>query len=213
MVVVIVIGVLSALAIPSLRLAIYDCHAYQDAGAIMQLFREARMRSVARGSAVLVSLDVQSTRGLVNLYEAVEQDPNDASGKLNRPVATCRAPMAWSWPATGAVTNGKGMNFVDGIALNGTPETDADIETAIYVYTAANGTTAPAASTPPVFLCYTPLGRSYLTSTNPPSFNGQMPTTSVIAVSITRGAAPGVGTLRSVIVEPNGMPRLLSKVL
>ncbi|HEV3190578.1 MAG TPA: type II secretion system protein, partial [Polyangiaceae bacterium] len=37
MVVVIIIGIMAALAVPSMRLTTFDRHAYDDAGAIMQL--------------------------------------------------------------------------------------------------------------------------------------------------------------------------------
>src|SRR5580692_12345519 len=54
MVVVMIIGVLAALAIPSMSLASYERDTYNDAGAIMQLFREARTRAVGRGAATLI---------------------------------------------------------------------------------------------------------------------------------------------------------------
>ena len=48
---VIIIGILAALAIPSMSTARFDRHAYNDAGSVMMLFRVARTRAVARGDA------------------------------------------------------------------------------------------------------------------------------------------------------------------
>lgn len=208
MVVVVIIGVLAAAAVPSMRIATFDRHAYQDAGAIMQLFREARLRSVARGGAMLVTMTGNGVtdRGTFQLYEAVQQDPSDANAQI--PVASCKAPTIWAGP------NSANQLFVDGVNLNGAPETEADIETAIYVNT--TGPT-PAASTTTVSVCYTPLGRSYLVQgTGNPTFTGP-PTMAVIEAVVSRGTTSGgalIGAVtRTVIVEPNGMPRMLSKTL
>jgi len=153
-VVVIIIGVIALLAVPAMRLAVYDRHAYQDAGAIMQLFREARMRAVARGGAMMVSLTANgpAERGQFMLYEAVTQDPNDPNHGYQMPVASCKPPTVWS---------GLTQNLVDGVSLDGQPEADADIETQIYQYQYSAGG-VPVAITSPLYICYTPLGRSYI---------------------------------------------------
>lgn len=61
MVVVLIIGIVAALAIPSMTIVGSDRHAYDDAGSIMMLFRSARTRAVGRGSAVLVSMTANGT--------------------------------------------------------------------------------------------------------------------------------------------------------
>ena len=214
MVVVVIIGLIAAIALPSMRLATYDRHAYQDAGAIMQLFREARMRSVARGSATLVSMYANGAtdRGTFNLYEAVTQDPTDPQAQI--PVPTCKAPQSpWTLPpSTKSI-------FIDGVNLNGAPEADGDIQTQIWTYgwtPGINGNaTAPLTFT--LYVCYTPIGRSYMGAVDPPnlSFNGLSPSLTVVEARVTRGATSGnIGaTARSVIVEPNGMPRIMTKIL
>src|SRR5579872_4629941 len=63
LVVVMIIGILAALAIPTMSTSKYDRAAYDDAGSIMQLFREARTRAVARGAAQLVTM---SSNGLTD---------------------------------------------------------------------------------------------------------------------------------------------------
>jgi Tfp pilus assembly protein FimT len=56
MVVIIIIGVVAALAVPTMAAARIDRNAYDDAGSIMQLLRSARTHAIARGGAVLVSM-------------------------------------------------------------------------------------------------------------------------------------------------------------
>jgi prepilin-type N-terminal cleavage/methylation domain-containing protein len=207
MVVVIIVGVIAALAVPSMRLATFDRHAYQDAGAIMQLFREARLRSVARGAAVLVSMSASGTtdRGTFQLYEGVQQDPG---GGFTMPSPSCKNPLIPWNPTAGA----QGTLFVEGLNLNGPPENDADIETQLYTYDLGGTAATPLTTT--AYLCYTPGGRSYLTTTGGPVFGGA-PTTTVIEARVLRGVSSGVtgGTSRSVLLAPNGMPRLFSKAL
>jgi prepilin-type N-terminal cleavage/methylation domain-containing protein len=206
MVVVIVVGVLAALAVPSMRIATYDRHAYEDAGAIMQLFRDARLRSVARGSAVLVSMGSNGTtdRGTFVVTEAVAADP---SGGTAMPVPVCKSPTVWTSPP---------KLVVEGLNLNGGPEKDADIETQIFQYSGVSGSNPAAKTTLTAgtsYLCYTPLGRSYFNASTP-SFSGS-PSTSVFEVMVSRGLSNGLlgATTRSVIIEPNGMPRILTKLL
>jgi Tfp pilus assembly protein FimT len=213
MVVVIIVGLLAALAVPSMRLATYDRHAYEDAGAIMQLFRAARMRSVARGSAVLVTLSSNGVtdRGTFNVYEAVAQDPNDPTGHFQMPVPTCKSPQSpWALPPANTSL------LIDAVSLNGVPEADADIETRLWTYTGAGNNSATSQQPAAVNICYTPVGRSYLTQ-GPGALNfiGLQPSTTVLEVQVLRGASSGItgASIRSVIVEPNGMPRILTKLL
>jgi type II secretory pathway pseudopilin PulG len=213
MVVVIIVGLLAALAVPSMRLATYDRHAYQDAGAIMQLFREARLRAVARGGAVLVGMTTNGVtdRGTFKVYEAVAQDPNDPTGAFLMPVPTCKAPTSpWSLPPA------KTTLLIDTVNLNGPPEADADIETALWTYANAGNNVVTTQQPATVYICYTPLGRSYFTASAASiNFNGMQPSTTVLEVRVSRGASSGLtgASVRSVMVEPNGMPRILTKLL
>jgi prepilin-type N-terminal cleavage/methylation domain-containing protein len=207
MVVVVIVGVLAALAVPSLRIATFDRHAYEDAGAIMQLFRDARLRSVARGSAVIVTVTANGTgnRGAFTVYENVTPDQNGNP----TPVPGCKSTAMWSLTPPNAI-------MIEGLDLNGRPEVEADIETQVFRYDGASGSTAPKQTTVPAgttYLCYTPLGRSYYNMTQP-SFSGA-PSTSVFEVLVSRGLSNGVvgASTRSVIIEPNGMPRILTKLL
>jgi prepilin-type N-terminal cleavage/methylation domain-containing protein len=205
MVVVIIVGIIAALAVPSMRIATFDRHAYQDAGAIMQLFREARLRSVARGAAVLVSMQGNGVgeRGTFRVYESVQPDP---AGGTTMPSPSCKnPPLGWNPPGA------NGTLFIDGVNLNGKPEVDADIETQIYAYDAAGVTPY----TTVVYVCYTPLGRSYVSTSGTAAFSGLLPATLVLEARVLRGVTSGLAgaVSRSVLITPTGMPRLFSKVL
>jgi type II secretion system protein H len=209
MIVIVIIGLMAALAVPSMRLATFDRHAYDDAGSIMQLFRAARTRSIARGAAVLVAMTSSGTtdRGTFSMYEAVAGPAAVVNGQLAAvsatPVSACKAPTTWPNPLPAAGVLTQTARLVDGVNLNGTTETDADIETTI---------TFPPSTTnvPTEYVCYTPLGRSYASTTLNTFTTANL---SPIQVLVQRLAAGGSTTGgRSVILLPNGTARIFSHV-
>jgi type II secretion system protein H len=206
LVVVIIIGIVAALAIPSMAVGRFDRHAYDDAGAIMQLFRSARTHAIARGGAVVIAITANGTadRGTFMMWEAVSANAN-ASSTVNRtPVASCKTPTSWNPLAT----SNQNVLLVDGVNLNSTIEADADIETQAFSYPDPTNNTATAFTSG--FVCYTPLGRSYLfLGVGPPVFDGLLPATSPLELRVTRA---GGGNTRSVLVPPNGMARIFSHV-
>jgi type II secretory pathway pseudopilin PulG len=206
LVVVIIIGIVAALAIPSMSAGRFDRHAYDDAGAIMQLFRSARTHAIARGGAVVISISANGTadRGTFMMWEAVSANANATNGPNRTPVASCKTPTTWNPLAT---TNANVL-LVDGVNLNSTIEADADIETQAFSYPNPTNNTATVFKSG--FVCYTPLGRSYLFfGVGPPVFDGLLPATSPLELRVTRANG---GTTRSVLVPPNGMARIFSHV-
>jgi prepilin-type N-terminal cleavage/methylation domain-containing protein len=198
MVVVIIVGLLAALAVPTMSLAMYDRNAYSDAGAVMGLFRSARTRAIGRGGAVLIKMTSNGTtdRGTFLVYDAVAANAGGGAGDLT-PVATCKSPVDWT------IAN---MNAVDGVNINGGLEQSGGIQAQIFSYAGSTSTQLNTA-----FVCYTPLGRSYVPpagfSSLKPSFDGQLPNTSPVEVRVLRN---GGATIRSVLVPPTGMARLFS---
>jgi prepilin-type N-terminal cleavage/methylation domain-containing protein len=206
LVVVIIIGIVAALAIPSMSVGRFDRHAYDDAGAIMQLFRSARTRAIARGGAVVLAMSANGTadRGTFTMWEAVAPNANSTGGLNRTPVATCKTPTSWN-PLAASNTN---VLLVDGLNLNSTIEADADIETQAFQY--PDPTNNSAAAFTSGFVCYTPLGRSYLfIGVGPPVFDGLLPAITPLELRVTRS---GGGNYRSILVPPNGMARLFSHV-
>jgi Tfp pilus assembly protein FimT len=195
MVVVMIIGVLASLAIPSMSLASYERDTFNDAGAIMQLFREARTRAVGRGTATLVTMTASSSdRGTFLLYEAVAPNPSGIGGSQS-PVATCKFPTTWLLSS---------MTPMDGVNLNNGVEQLAGIVAQPNTYSGATKTALAAA-----YVCYTPLGRSYVVTgaATSPTFGGLSATLNPISIDVTHNNG---GTVRTVIVPPNGMARIFS---
>lgn len=207
MVVVIIIGVIAALAVPTMSATRFDRLAYDDAGAIMQLFRSARTRAVARGGAVLVTMTATAggaDRGTFLMFEAVTANAGAAgtTGIARTPVSNCKSPTNWTPLPLGGNANANVL-LVEGVNLNGPLEAQAGVQAQLQVYSpAAAGFTAAA-------VCYTPLGRSYVAqgAMTPTMFDGLLPTLSPLEVLV---AGNNAGTRRSVLVPPNGMARLFS---
>jgi prepilin-type N-terminal cleavage/methylation domain-containing protein len=212
MVVVIIIGILASLAIPTMSTAKFDRDVYSDAGSVMQLFREARTRAVGRGAAEMIIMTANgiADRGTFQLWESVAADPT-GTGANRLPVPNCGVPSIWPLAGAAGTTS---VVLIDGVNLNtgtGSVESDADIESAMSFYQDPTTSTKTAFTTG--YICYTPLGRAYLsvTGTPSPTFDGVLPTVGVIQIDVTRHAAGViVGTTRSVLLPPNGMARLFS---
>lgn len=209
MVVVVIVGIIAALAIPGMILTQYDRQAYSDAGAIMMLFRGARTRSVARGAAELVTMTASSNasagdRGTFQLYEAVAANAG-AVGSNRTPVASCKSPTKWT-----TLNDGLNSILVDGVNLNtgtGTLEAYAGIQVAMSYYLSPSSAAKTAFTSG--YVCFTPLGRSYLAvpSTATPSFDGALPSTTPLEFDVIWNNS---GTTRAVLLPPNGMARLFS---
>ena len=198
MVVVVIVSILTILAVPSLSAARMDQTAYGDAGAIMQLFRSARTRAIGWGAAMLVSATASgSDRGTFTLYQ-------NAIGGV--PSTTCGPPTDWSGAAAGQV-----VTAVDGVNLNGNAEADASLQATIW-WTAGAAPSAGQNSLPSLFVCFTPLGRSYVSTgaiRTPTMFSPATLSYSPIEIDLQR---TGVSTVRAVLVPQTGMARLFSKL-
>jgi hypothetical protein len=171
----------------------------------MQLFREARGRAIGRGAAVLVvaTSNGGSDRGTFTMYEAVAPTPGtsavDGGPTTDRvPGSSCRSPH--SWAPLDEVSNQRIIK-IDGVNLNGPLEVDGDIRSSINVFT-NSGTSAVNA----LYVCYTPLGRVYVSTTSP-SFDSALTTASPIEVTVTRGKA----LTRRVLIPPTGIPRMMAQ--
>ncbi|HEX7663115.1 MAG TPA: prepilin-type N-terminal cleavage/methylation domain-containing protein, partial [Polyangiaceae bacterium] len=207
MVVVMLIGIMAAIALPSMLQGQVDRHVYGDAVAVNDLIREARMHAIGRGGAVMVAMSTAAgTPGTFIAYEAVQQNPQ-AGGANSVPRSSCRAPTNWALNTTGAGA-AQSANQFDSVVF-GTYETTNNI--AATIYTSTTGSLSAQATE---FLCFTPLGRTYAVdggAIQAGMFDNATPMTDAIQIQIARtsGADP-VGIVRSVLIPPNGVTRLLS---
>ena len=211
LVVVMIIGILAALAIPTMSTAKFDRATYDDAGAIMQLFREARTRAMARGAAQLVTLTSNglADRGTFQLWESVAINPT-GNGVQRLPVPNCTSPTVWGTPPS---SSNPLTILIDGVNLNtqttvaNSIEAEADIRTTMQIYSDPTNNTAVGFTAG--YICYTPLGRSYVNvgAAAQPIFDGVLATVGVVELQVSRATG---GSIRSVLLPPSGMARIFS---
>ena len=216
MVVVILVGILAVLAIPSMSEASADRHVYQNAAKVADLIRGARGRAVGRGAAVTVSMDTTTgTAGVFRMLEAVQRDPmpitdGGAPGQV-APFSNCKTPMDWTQtPDLGIGTYG--VHLVQSITY---AESAANIVSTLYI---DDGTTTPTALTK-AYICFTPLGRAYALPTSASGaatlsramFDTASPMMGTLGIQFARMAGSStVGLVRRVLIPPSGAARILS---
>lgn len=216
MVVVLIISILAIIAIPSMSGARLDRNAYDDAGYVVELFRAARTRSLARGAAVVVHLRSDTTngqRGRFELWEGVTSDPNASAGggagsTAFMPVSACKPPKTWNSIKTFTgdppmPSTGDDAVFIDAVDMNGKIEGQASIGSTV---TDSNGN-----ATTDLYLCFTPLGRVYQSTAA--SFDGALPMNGVVQVQVFRyDTTPStrVGLTRTIVVPSSGPARMIS---
>jgi type II secretion system protein H len=188
MVVVIMIGILVALGIPSIAAQMRDRRTNQAAHEVALLYRRARALAMGRGSAVMVRFD-SATRGAIEVREA----RNDvATGTLcvGMPSTSC---TATNWDA--ASTQNR---LLDGWSFD--PTTMGVYDNVQLAFFRANGTSAGSAAD----VCFTPLGRPYFRTSHGDKFTDVLAEVPYIEVS----PVDGLGTKRTVLVLPTGASRL-----
>jgi type IV fimbrial biogenesis protein FimT len=185
MVVVVMIGIIVALAVPSIATQMHDRRMNQAAHQVSLIFRQARALAMGRGSAVLVHFDSGTeSRGRFDMREAVDVDPSHC---LSLPATSCSAA---NWNAA-STSNRLVTTF-------GPADLDAYSNVQMKVLL-PSGTDAGSA----VDICFSPLGRPYRRL----SFIGAFtPMTDVPYVEVS--PVDGLGLTRTVLIVPNGASRL-----
>lgn len=186
MVVVLIISITAALASPVILEQMRERRARDAAVQLTQIFANSRMRALGRGAGVLVRY--RSDTG----FTVLESIEGSALSTLRTGNANCAAQ-----PGLGCLAN----NWND-------PALSRQVN--LYVAPPTIGVTvrdqAGMAQTQ-MDLCFTPLGRSFL------SFDGNPPTAPMVGattVDVQRLSTTGtsVGLLRTIAVLPSGMARL-----
>jgi type II secretory pathway pseudopilin PulG len=233
MVVVVIIGVLAAIAMPTMIESRRDQRAYEDASSILELVRSGRTRAIGRGTATMVSFDVTNAgRGIYRMYEGVNPNPGGVGPNMS-PRVSCASTIANAWdpnpPNSQIAVNPNGLNlFIDGMDMNGTPQADANIYSKIITYGLAipgqNGGPPCAGTCNPghVDICFTPAGRPFISvDVNPPTFSPATPFVGLVEIAVARllnnqtnvVPANAKGALRHVFVPPSGIARISSTLL
>lgn len=215
MVVVVLVGILTVMAVPTMAEGRYNARTFDNAAQIAELFREARTRAVGRGGAMLVTMSATgsyagSDLGTFTLYEGQVPSTAGVAAALplpgGSPLSSCASPAAsqniWSIVITNAATT-----LMDQVNLNNAGEQQAQIWTSINDN---SGKTVQAAS-----LCFTPLGRAYyMASSASPVFTaGVGMLHGSLQISVQRSGVGGAATglKRTVIIPDSGSTRIVSQ--
>lgn len=204
MVVILIIGLLAVIAVPSMGEARNDRVQYMNAGYVSQLFRDARSRAMGRGAAVLVHIYRGAGRGVFDSYEAVGPNPDPAAPGNNTPVPSCKFPQVWdpvsNLPLPDAPpSNAARERFLDRVTLD--TEADGDM---VAQLVGQGGVPIDEA-----FVCFTPMGRTYFVVGQVPDFNTVLPMQNPLDIVVTRRTAGEiVGINRYVTIPTSGVARV-----
>ena len=187
MVVVIIISVLAVIAIPQITSRMRDRRTQAAAQEVSTLYRNARLRALGRGSAVLVRYTTTNPRGTFEVREAVGGNVNPAAACQTLPTASCTRPQ-WSAADSRLVRSfGAGVSpTFDNIHIDLRNPDNSAISS--------------------MEMCFTPLGRSF-------SRVGAGAWTQDLRVPRAQvwrndGTGNPIGLQRVVLIPPNGMARL-----
>jgi prepilin-type N-terminal cleavage/methylation domain-containing protein len=185
MAVVLIITVFASLAIPSVVVQLRDRRVQEAARRIGMVYREARLRALGRGSAVLVRI----VNGDITVMEArVGTEVNGNAGCVDLPVSSCLN-TNWSDPAR--------QRTVGGFHLATSGE-QADM--AVTISDSAN------TAIPNLDICFTPIGRAFARRAIAPGTAFVRDSDTYIA-TVTR---PGMTRTRQVALMPNGTARMFT---
>jgi type II secretory pathway pseudopilin PulG len=185
MVVIVLIGLIVALSIPSISQQMRDRRANQAAHQVGLIYRQARALAMGRGSAVLVHFDAGTVaQGKLEVREAQDVDPSRC---LSLPATNCSLA---NWNA--ASTQNRLVTTFDPSLL------DVFSNVQLKFFGADDSAAGNA-----VDICFSPLGRPFRRL----SFTGAfMPMNEVPYVQVS--PIDGLGITRTVLIMPNGASRL-----
>lgn len=159
MVVVVIIGVLAAIAMPTLAARLRERRSAEAAQRIAGIYREARMRALGRGAAVLVRFDGSA----LSVFEAIRPPLPNKADCPGLPSSSCTA-----------------TNWSD--AANRTQLSTFNLAKRKEQEQVSVTVTSPAGATY-YDVCFTPMGRAYHRSV---ALDPLTPMTSVAAFTVQR---------------------------
>jgi type IV fimbrial biogenesis protein FimT len=185
MVVVIIIAVVAAMAIPNITRRMQERRASEAAQRVALMYQMARARAMGRGTAVLVRFTKPTQQGALEMLEA-QRGPGVGAGCETLPVSSCTYP---DWD----VAAQQQFRSVTTLDLGRRAEYEN-----VQIEMHADGATR-------TFLdvCFTPMGRTFSRTTSGLDLNTM---NGVYEARVTR--ANTASRTRSVMILPNGAARL-----
>lgn len=195
---VVIIAIISAMALPVLSNGMKDRRTRQTAEEIARVYRDARLRAIGRGSAVLVHYDAAAHSFEVR-EAVVGPGPNQQGNCARLPTTSCTQ-AGWILDANSAF----GSQSLETYRFNTT--SDATGLKVVLGFPAAIDTPVDNFS-----ICFTPLGRTFIDTNWPPNFSNSPAMTFAPRFRVYRtepGETTRVGLERRVVLLPNGQARL-----
>ena len=189
MIVVVIVAALAVVTVPQITRRMKDRRGQQAAQMVANLYRNARMRAMGRGGAVLVRFTAPNS-GRIDVREGIQGPASSACPMM--PVSSCNL-VNWDQP-----TNYRDVtDFAPG-------------EISVYekvVIEAVSDPQAGAASIAHMDVCFSPLGHAFVRYGVTGAWG---PLTGVPVISVYRKDPSGqpIGLRRHVLLLPNGAARL-----
>jgi Tfp pilus assembly protein FimT len=197
MVVVVIIAILAVIAVPLFSARLIGRRLFQSAGRVADIYRGSRTRALARGSAVVVTLNTTTDsftvlEGVVGTVAATASGTNRAACG-NLPSRGC---LTNNWANISSSATIGTTRVVEGLGPLG-------IDTA---YTIGTGTKTTSGN---VSLCFSPGGRTFINTAGTWTAPSWSQLTSPIVIEVKGGSsAPSTPRVYNVVVLPNGTARL-----
>jgi prepilin-type N-terminal cleavage/methylation domain-containing protein len=184
-VVVLIITVFAALAVPTVVIQMRDRRIQESARQIAIVYRQARLRAMGRGAAVLVRFNGTN-------FNVLEARQGTAAGACeNLPMSNC---LDRRWVADTDLSRP-----VDG-HIEATAGDMPDV--AINMFDAGGG------PVPELEVCFTPMGRAFSRE----DINDTVPLQPMTEAYLAKVSRTGVTRTREVVLMPNGTARLSARV-
>jgi prepilin-type N-terminal cleavage/methylation domain-containing protein len=204
-VVVVIIGVFSALAMPEVSIQLKDRRVREAAQRIALVYQQARVRAMGQGGAMLVRF-TGGSQGAVETREALVGNVANQNCQL-MPSVSCTQ-TDWSDTAK------KQFRSIETIDLGTEPGLHDDsaafhpgVFATLVPYTGASG--------PDMDVCFTPLGRTFIrfgtttgTTTNPGGWETPQGVPEINVARRNGAGGTAIGLVRKILVLPTGIARL-----
>jgi len=182
MVVVVVIAITAAIAMPGIMNRMKSNRAKMAAEQIAVMYRQARLRSIGRSAAILVRYD----NGVVSVHEAIQGTTATAPECSRLPAVSCITPLT-RWANANESQQLERRDFVN--------NNDFLLEVSDAV----------GANPAQLDVCFAPSGRAFIRDDPTDVFT---PWTSPVRINVDR--SDGVGFRRAVLVSPTGTAKVVA---
>lgn len=213
LVVVTIVGILSATSFPLFHNIIRDQKVNRNATDLMSFYRMAKTRALGRGSAIVTRFQNPGPKGSIAYLEMLESVKNNtptANGLVvdALPTSSC---SGTNWDAVGY----QGPNGARAVTFRdmGTDYANNKSQPGIYDFlgpAVLSAQTGALTSQPFVELCFTPRGRTFIRYAAATTWFPltAVPRIEVLNAQLRLGTPPVPGITRSIFLPPNGVPRL-----